>query len=1196
MSEKKSFYIDQVFELLDSLKNKSINAEKRIQLSIELAEMILLIATSLESSHEKKEMIFLTKFIFSIKGKAFLCSLLDQCFRSSNDKAANQLSYLMFLYGIPEFFPINLKIKFFLLRLFANSLPYLFMPIISKAIIKGCYYSVLIADEHLLYKHIYQRKEQNIDLTIALLLEIPLSKQTINKNLRTYQNYLSKPEIQTLSINLSYLVINSNFLSIEKTIKQAAELLKTLYKQAIKHNAKKPKTIFIDIQEHKDFELSIKAFESAIMDPEIINYSAGITLLAYFPESFEYQKRLTDLAKKRIKVGGAPIIIRITKGLSLNYEQIEAAKKSWPAPVFHNKFETDANFKKMMKYGSIPDNVKASHLHISSLNVFDIAYALILRNENEIEPYVHFELIEGRAFYFKNAIRKIIGDNFSLYLPIVEKNNFSNAIGYLIKRLDESTINDNFITHIANIQANSKEFIEQSSIFKKSVNKIDTISNTPRYLEKTWPSSNTIEIKTSFVNAPNTNFLIEENQKLAKDIIESNKTFKPAPIPISIGENLLQDKLEGQKINPSYPDKSFYQYELASKMHLQKIIEIAKQEENSWKNIAIDKKQKLLSNISQKLKENKKELITALMIDISKTIIEADLEISDAIDAIEYHKNQIKRILSRADVEYSPKGTCLIVPAWNFPIHVAIEEIICALLAGNTVIFKPSFYAVYVSWKLVNLMWEAGIPKKCLQFINTTNELFENVLIKNPKINSVIMHTSAKIAKKLIQFRNGLHLTAQCGGINTIIVTALADKNQAIKDIIESSFYFSGQKFSSSSILILEKEVYEDKEFLNKLVEATKELKVGSVWNSDVTITPLIKEPQDELLTVLTTLEQHEEWLLKPQKDPNNHNLYSPGIKLNVLPSSLTKNQEFYAPILSIMQANDLSHAVKLANDSKFALSAGLYSLDQREHHFWLKNIQAGNCFINSKITNAKIRRQPFGGYKQSAFGNEYKIGGPNFLLEFMNLKQKLIPKEKKPVNDWVNSLTSFLEKIDLSAEQLGIWYASISNYSYWWKRMKQDNDPNKLLGQDNILKYIPRQKITLRIYEDSSALDALRVCAAALTCSMPLEISWTGNRAIEELNWIELLPMLSLIEETEDEFIKRIKEHKIKRLRLINPASESIKKVTAETACCIIDQNVLANGRYELLHYVREVSITKNYDRYGILGIREGELRKPII
>ena len=191
----------------------------------------------------------------------------------------------------------------------------------------------------------------------------------------------------------------------------------------------------------------------------------------------------------------------------------------------------------------------------------------------------------------------------------------------------------------------------------------------------------------------------------------------------------------------------------------------------------------------------------------------------------------------------------------------------------------------------------------------------------------------------------------------------------------------------------------------------------------------------------------------------------------------------------------------------------------------------------------------------------------------------------------------AILKKYDLSQEELGIWYASTSNYCYWAKRFAEDHDPSKIVGQDNILRYRPHKKICFRIQENDAPLDILRVLAAALSCNANLHVSWSKGHAHIQVR--EHLRPLShffhIVEEGEDKFNQRIKEGAFLRVRLISPPSEPLKKAASESACFLNFAPVLSNGRFELPHYLREIIFSMDYHRYGNLGLREKEHRKPI-
>ncbi|NGX34761.1 MAG: 1-pyrroline-5-carboxylate dehydrogenase [Candidatus Anoxychlamydiales bacterium] len=1190
--EKYSHYLDQINELLTSSRSDSIDLDDKAQKSIRLAELLTLLANEKQTPTEKKSLNSLSKILSTLQGRAIVSNLIDQSFRSKSlSKTLGQILHIFTLYGLPEAFPKSLKFRLLALKSLGSMFPKFSKNLIQKFLIKESLNILSFADSYELKKYLNENKK--IDSIISLIQNPSFGTNAINNNLKNILRLIEKPYVKSICINVSDL-ISKNCLCIAYS--QLEENLIKLYKKALdKIFAKQEKLIILNVENHKDLESAVAIFEKVLSREEFSKLKVGFTLDAYFPESFEMQKRLTVFAKKRYEKNGSSILIRIIKGFSLNAEHITSSKNNWPSATFSSKIETNANFKKMILFGSKLENIKAANLGIVTSNIFDIAFSLILTKENSSEPFIYFEIARSRSTVaIQKALDKIIGKNLKLFCPIVFKKDFHLASNFLLGKIYDTTNSDNFSSKLDILFPGSKNWEEELDHFIQSLKFIDQIST----LKKQNQDRNILSNRSKdliFENEPITDFSIKSNVNWAKKILEKAKNYIPEDLPIVINKNKIYTKLFEIRENPSNPNRAYYKYSLADANQIDIAIRAAKMTEKKSQTIKIEKKCEILKNVSQKIRENRAFLIQNLIVDIGKNFFEADLEISDAIDAIEYHINHIYKILSKKDVLFSPKGTILIIPANCFPLSTMAEAVASALVTGNVVLLKPREENALICYQLANLFWEANIPMEFLQFLNCSNDLFAKKLIADKRINSVMISTSAKNVQKLLKLRENKDLIAGTGGINTIIVTATADREQAILSIIDSAFSFSSQKFSSASILILEKEIYDDIEFKNNLKDACLNLKVGSALDLTSTVTPLNKKPDKELLKALNELDSSETWLIKPKQDPNNPSLFSPGIKYGTTKDSFTKNHELYAPVLSVMRANNLDHAIEIANDSKYALGAGLHSLDPREHQKWLSNIEAGNFYINSKITDAKIKRQPFGGYKKSCFGPGYKSGGENFLLNFFNISQKSLPLEKLPTCDWINSLSEFLEKMKISEKELKLWYASIGNYAYAWQRLSHDTDYNKIIGQDNIHRYVPRKNITLRVTHKSSFLDAIRVVAAAITCRAGLEISYENSNKLEEFNWIDLLPILPNIEESEKDFIKRVKEGNIARLRLVEKASKELQKAAALSETYIIDAPVLANGKFELLHYIKEISITYEYHRYGNFGIKESEMRRPI-
>lgn len=1190
--------LQQAADLLESVKGKPQSISERKRLSIQLADLMLIEATRTMTAEEKAVQEQLARLMQDPIGKSFTMAMTDGAFRSSSHaRVSDQMVYLLKQFGVPKYLDWLKRAQLFAFKLIPPSIGKLFIPLATYELRKETARVILPGELAALTKHIQKRKAEGVQLNLNHLGEAILSEEEAKNRLQLYLDDLVNPDIDYVSIKISTIFSQINLLAWDYTVDAISERLKLLYRAALQNPIDgKPKFINLDMEEYRDLHLTVAAFKQVLEDPEFHHYSAGIVLQAYVPDSFPIQKELTEWAKNRINNGGGWIKIRIVKGANLAMEQFEASVRGWAQAPYTAKSEVDANYKRMVTYGCTPENARAVRLGIASHNLFDIAFSMLLRSENQVEAYTGFEMLEGMADHIRRVVQKLTG-TILLYCPVATKAEFQHAIAYLIRRLDENTGPENFLRHVFGLKPGTDSWDNQTALFTASCDEIDTVSSEPRRKQNRLLHPSMPDVNAPFENEPDTDFSLEANIRWAESIATTWTHPEIKPIPLVIGGKENQANQQGVGFSPNDPSKPLYTYAKASKEQIQEAITCAKNYEPEWSSTTPEHRSQIMARAAQKLRERRGELIGVMMADSGKIVTEGDPEVSEAIDFMEYYRRQLEKLTTMKDVQWSAKGTVLVAPPWNFPVAIPTGGIAAALVAGNCVLFKPASDTVLVAWHLANALWDAGVPKEALQFVPCSGEEAGSELIMDKRVNCVILTGGTETGRKFLKMRPGLDLAAELGGKNSTIVTALADRDLAVKDLIHSAFSHCGQKCSATSLAILEAEVYDDPHFLSHLRNAVESLKMGPAYELSTKIAPLIHEPRGELLRALTTLEPEETWLVKPKQNPDNPAHWSPGIKLGVKQGGFTHMTELFGPVLGIVRADNLQHALEIANAVPFGLTSGLESLDIREQTYWLEHIEAGNLYINRTTTGAIVRRQPFGGTKASSIGNGYKAGGPNYLCEFMHCKQVKLPQEKAPVNELVNNLTASLNKIELSAEQLGLWIASVSNYAYWWARLHQHRDPSKIVGQDNDFHYIARKGIVLRIGKETNALDALRSVAAALTVGAEFEISCAPKSANQKnRSWLDHLTMLKIVHEEEDAFLDRVRQGKIKRIRLIEQPSASLKEAAAENATLIIDKPVLANGRLELLHYLREVSVSLDYHRYGNLGPREGELRKPIL
>ncbi len=1203
MKEKETRYILEAKSKLESHKGNPLSPESREKETTELAGLMLREALAIQTAKEKRNQAEIARMMKDPRGKAFTMMMTDECFRSrKSNRIANQLIYLLEQFGIPRYVSWFKRLELRIFKLLGKPFSSLLVPLAKNALRKTTSKVILPGERSALSKHMAKRRAEGVRLNLNNLGEAILGEEEAVKRLNVYLRALEREDVEYVSIKISTIFSQINILDWDHTLAVLSDRLRQLYRKSREHKFKKAdgteivKFVNLDMEEYRDLHITKELFKRVLDEEEFLDYSAGIVLQAYIPDSYPIFQELTEWAIKRKERGGSFVKVRIVKGANLAMEQVESSLHHWPQTPYKTKAGTDANYKRMVLYGCKPEHASAVHLGIASHNLFDIAFAMLVRAENGVENEVIFEMLEGMADHIRRVVQKLSGD-ILLYCPVATKKDFQSAIAYLIRRLDENTGPENFLRHSFGLKPGTDIWKEQVELFSQANRTAHSVSEQPRRTQNRFDIPQPISIDTPFQLEADTDFYLPQNQQWVHGVIKEWKNKAIDTIPLVINGKEIQRDQKGEGIEPSNPHQTCYEYALATWEDVNLALQTAKANEQSWKDKTARERCEIIANVAHKMREKRGDLIGVMMKDGGKSVFETEPEISEAIDFAEYYLRSMLEFDKMEEIEFSPVGTVLVTPPWNFPVSIPSGGIIAALVSGNCVIFKPAPEAVLSGWILVNLFWEAGVPKEVLQFVNCVDDPIGSQLIKDERVNSVILTGGTPTARLFMKMRPSLHLSAETGGKNALIITGMSDRDLAIKDLIQSAFGHSGQKCSAASLAILEAEVYDDPNFLRQLKDAVESLHVGPCWELDSKVIPLINPPGETLLKGLTTLEKGERWLVKPKQDPNNPHLWSPGVKIGVKEGSFLHRTELFGPVLAIMRAKNLDEAIRLANGTPYGLTSGIHTLDKREINTWIKRIEAGNCYINRGITGAIVQRQPFGGCKASSFGHGSKAGGPSYIAQFMHKKQVDIPKEKAPVSMAINALTGFLNQIDLSSEELGIWFASTANYTHWAKYFSKDHDPEKVVGQDNILRYVPRKKMVFRIQKEDTPLDIFRVFAAAFACKNHLEVSFDPNNCPLPIDdyWKQNLKEVFFTEESNATFATRVKDGDFERVRLLSPPSEGLQEAASESATYLNSEPVLASGRLELIHYLREIALSIDYHRYGNLGTREGEKRSDI-
>lgn len=1145
---------------------------------------------------ERKEQNKYAVLVQNPNDKVLMTKMLDETSQiRDNKKLAKRIRLLLKEYGTPEFFNAGERL---MLTAF-NSVGYL-VPGISVPIFKKYlrdYTSAIIINERpdLLNEHLDGRNKQKIGQNVNLLGEVVLGDGEARKRYEHYLEALKDPRINYISVKLSGIYAQINPLNYENCKKELCVLMGNIYQRAMDFpyvddkGMKTNKFVNLDMEEYKDTELTMDVFKTVLSEPRFKNLNAGIVIQAYLPDARKLQDELLDFAKKRFADGGSPLKMRLVKGANLAMESIQSSLRGWENPIYDDKIKVDANFLKVLDVALLPENVKAVHVGVASHNFFTIGYAYLLSQKLGVEEYVTFEMLEGMANHLPRVMRKL-DKQIILYTPVVNDENFLNAVSYLVRRMDENTGKDNFLTYSFNLKEGSEEWNFLKNQFEEAMAIKDTVSTEPKRKQNRQlpqpPFNNINEYKSE----PDTDFDLKANRLWADEIrkkwMKSEKD-EPYQIPAQVGEKQHTTENKKQYFDRSQDSKVLVcEVSTVSLERMKEVIEIAEADKSNWRKTALAERNVLLHKTAEILANKRGDLIGVMAAVTGKTFNEGDVEVSEAIDFCRFYPYSMKKFEDLKTVKNSPKGIILVIPPWNFPTAIPVGGVVAGLASGNTVILKPASVAFPIAWEFAQAFWEAGVPKDALQVICPDGGASLNYLTSHPSIKHIILTGGTDTAFKLLENNPTCPLSAETGGKDAMILTASGDRDHAILNVVKSAFGNAGQKCSACSLLVVEKSVYDDPDFKSKLKDATESLHTGSAWNGGNLVGPMVSNTNDKLLHAVDNLEAGESWLVAPEFLDKDRYILKPCVKWGVKPGNFTFENELFGPLLAVVCMDDLKHGVDIVNSSEYGLTSGIQSLDESERAYWKDNLEAGNLYINRGITGAIVQRQPFGGMKRSAFGGGIKAGGDNYVSCFVNFEET---DYKEPLTIDTKAFESYAGI--LSKDDLNRYQRAMQSYAKNWReefsveRVTQD-----LVGELNTFRYLPLKDVVIRVMPNDKLVDVLMTVTASKIARTPATVSIAADD--EKLSVLQALPGddFALKIQSDEEFVQDMENYY--RVRCCSAdLPMSYYEQAGKSGKYIATAKPLVEGRLELLHYLKEQSISYEYHRYGSFSEEDGKL-----
>ena len=984
---------------------------------------------------------------------------------------------------------------------FAPRLHRLVMPLVVGRLRRETASTIIAAEPAGLNSHQRQRRALGFSLNVNRLGEAILGHGEATLRREGVIEMINRSSTTNVSIKLSAIAANISALDYEPTIQRLLAELRPVYSAALQRGV----FVNLDMEEYRDLAITVDVFKHLLDEDGFTGLTAGIVLQAYLPDSHAAAADLGLWAKRRVEDGGAPIRIRLVKGANLSMEVVDAELHGWNLATYNSKLDVDASWKRLLDAMLSAKFDSALIVGAASHNLFDIAWALQKREElsrRGCPDRLQFEMLEGMA---EAQARSVLTDTGQLlmYTPVVDKADFVPAIGYLTRRLDENTGPENFLRALVDLTVDSTSFSDQKDRFVAAVHRRHAVS-TESFRR---PSDRVVPAGRDFSNCADSD-VTQSDERTA--LLEAVGSYVPCVPPELVTE-------------PNGVDA---------------VLASATEGRATWAATTHVERARLARSVADRIAQHRPEIVALLAHEANKVLLEGDSEVSEAIDFANYYAHLAEGLETTG--ESYPLGVVLVTPPWNFAYAITMGGVLAGLCAGNVVVLKPTPQCPRVAQRVAEDCWSAGIPKSALHLLAVPDDEVGRHLITHDRVDAVILTGSLQTAKMFLSWKPRLRLLAETSGKNSLVIMASADLDLAIKDLVKSAFGHAGQKCSAASIAIVEASVYDNPDFRRRLADAVTSLKCGPATDPGTDVPPLIEAPSESLLRAFTTLETGESWLVQPvQYDAADPRCWTPGVRLGVTPGSWLHMTECFGPVLGIVRANDLAHALEVQNQTPYGLTAGIHTLDRHEVTEWVSRVEAGNIYVNRTITGAIVCRQPFGGWKQSSIGPTAKAGGPSYVNI---LRRWPLAPERTTTTTWFDLLGA------LAVSEV---------------------DPSALQSETNVLRHRPLPNgVAVYLGRGSAAVDRDRAVAAGRACGVEVSIFGESSDGSSARSYVDLL--------------NHLRSARPDRLRIIGESPDELWTVAHELGIRVDNDGISDEPHVEVVRWMREQSVSVTQHRHG--------------
>lgn len=807
--------------------------------------------------------------------------------------------------------------------------------------------------------------DQYRDRCLAALSELAHEAARWPSVSRLEQDHLGAlPRVQ-LSLKISALTSRLDPIDPDGTYRAVAARLRPIVDLA----AATACGLIFDMEQADSKDLLLDIFRRLFAEEPYRSFAhAGVAMQAYHRETERDIHDVIAWVERR----GTPITIRLVKGAYWDSDTVRYRQAGWPVPLFVQKAETDANYEALipllLRHRDLIRPAFGTH-NLRTLAVIEaVAESLAVPPEA-----LEYQMIYGMAEPFQQAMAAY-GRRVRLYTPV---GRLLPGMAYLVRRLLENTSNESFLR---------KEYVESQSLHTLLAPPVPAASSP-------IPSSRPAD---AFLNEPPRDFSRTASRAAMQAAIVKVRSQTGHSWDLPHRElRLTGPRMESR--NPAHPDEVVALVPSAAVPDVAAAAALAVSSAAEWRSQLGTERSAIMRRAAALMRERRDELAAWEILEVGKPWRDADADVAEAIDFLEFYAGQMDRLAfplqlgdypgERNHRVYGPRGVAAVIAPWNFPLAIPAGMVSAALVTGNTVLFKPSERSPLMGRLLTDILHEAGVPSGAVICLPGGPEI-GRALAASPEISTIAFTGSQDVGLQLIAGAAAMpsgrsvvkRVIAEMGGKNAIIVDDTADLDEAIAGVVTSFTGYAGQKCSACSRAIVLESVYD--QFLSRLHDAVMSLAIGDPLDPGTQVGPVIDARAKERIEASIAMGQQEGRLLIHRSTEGPGHFVGPTVFADVSSHHRLAQEEIFGPVLAVMKAATVTAALEMANSTSYALTGGIYSRSPMNLALARERFDVGNLYVNRPITGALVGRQPFGGHRLSGVGA--KAGGDEYLPQFM--------------------------------------------------------------------------------------------------------------------------------------------------------------------------------------------------------------------